>query len=221
MPIPHRPHFFAGFVLALTAASALAQTTPAATAPPAPASESSASTSPAKKELIQRVLKLQQPAVDRLATALTQEPAIELGQRASEAIAMRVPKERQEALAKDIQGDIQKYLKDTVPMVRKSAQQLAPSAVGPLLEAKFSEEELRQVVNILESPAYAKYQQLGGEMQQALQLKLVADTRTTVEPKVQALEKVIGDKIAAADQAAGGTAPKAPASKPSSSKGSK
>ena len=39
-------------------------------------------------------------------------------------------------------------------------------------------------------------------MQQALQAKLVADTRGTVEPRVQALEKAIGDRLKAATQAA-------------------
>ena len=81
-----------------------------------------------------------------------------------------------------------------------------------MLESKFSEEELRQVVAVMESPAYAKYQQLSGEMQQTLQAKLVDDTRATVEPRVQALEKTLGDRLRAATQAsATATKPAAPA----------
>jgi uncharacterized protein len=195
----------AGALLALFTSGALAQNVPQ---PPAEAA------SPAKKELVQRLLKLQQPGVERLATAMTEEPAVVLAERATNLIVARVPKERQETVAKDIQGEVQKYLKDTVPQVRKSAQQLAPATIGPLLEAKFSEDELRQVVGILESPAYAKYQQLSGEMQQALQAKLVAETRASVEPRVQALEKAIGDKLQAATQAAASPAvPAAPAAK--------
>jgi hypothetical protein len=192
----------------LFAVGALAQN--AATTPAAPAP---AASSPAKKELVQRILKLQQGGVERLATAMTEEPAILLAERASQVIAAQVPKEKQEALAKEVQAELQKYLKDTVPQVRKSAQQLAPTTIGPLLESKFTEEELRQVAGILESPAYAKYQGLSSELQQALQVKLVADTRSTVEPRVQALEKAIGDKLKAGTQA---TAPagKTPAAKP-------
>ena len=158
------------------------------------------------------MLKLQQSGIERLATAMTEEPAVVLGGRASEVIAARVPRERQEAVAKEIQVEVQKYLKDTVPQVRKSAQQLAPATIGPVLEAKFSEDELRQVVTLLESPAYAKYQQLSGEMQQALQAKLVADTRGTVEPRVQALEKAVGERLKAATAEA--PAPAAPKTKP-------
>jgi uncharacterized protein len=201
------------FTLLLASSSALAQATaPAEPAAPAAAAAPVAPASPAKKELIARVLKLQQGGIERLATAMTQEPAAVLAEQASQVIAARVPKERQEAVAKDMQADVQKYLKDTVPLVRKSAQQLAPATIGPMLDAKFSEDELRQVVTLLESPAYAKYQQLSGDMQQALQAKLVADTRGTVEPRVQALEKAIGERLKAATQAAAPAT--APAGKP-------
>lgn len=188
----------AAILLSIAATSAFAQSTPAA--------DATAPASAAKKELVQRILKLQQPGIERLATAMTEDPALVLGGRASEIIAAKVPKEKQEAVAKELQGEMQKYLKDTVPLVRKSAQQLAPVTIGPMLESKFSEEELRQVVALLESPAYAKYQQLSGEMQQALQAKLVADTRSTVEPRVQALEKAVGERL----NAATGTATPAP-----------
>ena len=206
--------FATSLALLLASAGAFAQATepaPSFTAAPAPATAAVPS-SPAKKELIGRVLKLQQSGIERLATAMTEEPAVVLGGRASEVIAARVPRERQEAVAKEIQVEVQKYLKDTVPQVRKSAQQLAPATIGPVLEAKFSEDELRQVVTLLESPAYAKYQQLSGEMQQALQAKLVADTRGTVEPRVQALEKAVGERLKAATAEA--PAPAAPKTKP-------
>ena len=206
--------FATSLALLLASAGVFAQATepaPSSTAAPAPATAAVPS-SPAKKELIGRVLKLQQSGIERLATAMTEEPAVVLGGQASEVIAARVPKERQEAVAKEIQVEVQKYLKDTVPQVRKSAQQLAPATIGPVLEAKLSEDELRQIVTLLESPAYAKYQQLTGEMQQALQAKLVADTRGTVEPRVQALEKAIGERLKAATTEA--ATPAAPKTKP-------
>lgn len=206
-------HSTLALALVLITTGVQAQSTPAPAAPaPAAAPATAAPSSPAKKELVQRVLKLQQSGIERLATAMTEEPAVVLVERASVMIAANVPKERQEAISKEMQADVQKYLKDTVPQVRKSAQQLAPSTIGAVLESKFSEEELRQIVAVMESPAYAKYQQLSGEMQQALQAKLVGDTRATVEPRVQALEKTLGDRLRAATQAsAPATKPAAPA----------
>lgn len=204
------PRSSLALALVLITTGAHAQSTPAPAAPAPAAAAAPAPSSPAKKELVQRVLKHQQSGIERLATAMTEEPAVVLVERASMMIAANVPKERQEAIAKEIQAEVQKYLKDTVPQVRKSAQQLAPSTVGAVLETKFSEEELRQVVAVLESPAYAKYQQLSGEMQEALQAKLVGDTRATVEPRVQALEKAVGDRLKVATQAPA-TKPAAPA----------
>lgn len=196
--------------LSLTTALGLLLTAPAALAQATPAEAPAAASSPAKKELVTRLLKLQQPGIERLARAMTEEPAAVLMERAEQVIAARVPKERQQALAKEIEGDVQKYLNDTVPQVRSRAVQLAPASVGSMMESKFSEDELRQVVTLLESPAYAKYQQLSGEMQQALQARLVAETRATVEPRVQALEKSVSDRL----KAATGTPAGAPAAKP-------
>jgi hypothetical protein len=68
---------------------------------------------------------------------------------------------------------------------------LAPSTIGALLESKFTEDELKQLIAIVESPVNRKYQQMGGELQNALGQKLVAQTQVTVEPKLKALEQSI------------------------------
>lgn len=204
-------------LLSLTALASHAQSSPAAA--PAPAATTAAS--PAKKELIQRVLKLQQGGIERLATAMTEEPALVLANRASEIIAAKVPTERQETVAKEVQTELQKYLKDTVPLVRRSAQQLAPATIGAVLESKFNEDELREIVAMLESPAYGKYQQLSGEMQQSLQAKLVSDTRATVEPRVQALEKTLGERLKAATSSAATPAKPAKPAPPAAQPGAK
>ena len=57
------------------------------------------------------------------------------------------------------------------------------------------EDELKQLATFLESAAYNKYQQLGGEMEKSLVEKLLADTRSTVEPKVNALDLAIGKRL--------------------------
>jgi uncharacterized protein len=125
----------------------------------------------------------------------------------------RVAKDKQDAVAKDIQGDVQKYLDDAVPMVQARAVKLAPTTVGALLEEKFTEEELKQVVAIIESPVYAKFQRMGEEMQKVLIDKLVADTRSSVEPKVRALEQTVAKRLGVTAPAGAATsgAPRAPA----------
>ncbi|MDB5872524.1 MAG: hypothetical protein JWQ07_1966 [Ramlibacter sp.] len=175
-----------------------------------------AQSSPAKKDLVARILKLQQPGIEAMAHGLVEQPAAELLGNAANALPSRVPKERQDAVAKEIQADIQKYLDETAPIVQARAVKLAPTTIGALLEEKFTEEELKQIVSIIESPVYGKFQRMGDEMQKAMVDKLIADTRPTVEPKVRALEQSVARRLGVAPTGpAASGAPRAPA-KPAS-----
>jgi len=154
-----------------------------------------AATSPAKKELIARLLKLQQPGIEAMARNLAEQPAAQLLNQAGLAMQARVAPEKREAMAKEISADVKKYADEAVPLVRDRAVQLAPSTVGKLLEERLTEDELKQIVTMLESPVYAKYMQLSGDMQKALLEKLVAQTRPTIEPKLKALEASLGKRL--------------------------
>jgi len=173
-----------------------------------------AQSTPAKKELIAKILKIQQPGIEGMARNLVEQPAAELMQRAGLALNSRVAPEKREATAKEIQADVKKYVDDAGPLIQARATKLAPSTIGALLEEKFTEEELKQVVAIIESPAYNKFQQLGGDMQKVLTEKLVAETRPVIEPKVRAMEVSIAKRLgipAEESSAAGKPAAKAPA----------
>jgi hypothetical protein len=166
-----------------------------------------AQTSQAKKELVARMLQLQQPDVEAMARSLAEQPAMQLMQQAGQAL-QRLPAERREAAAKEIQADLRKYADEAVPLVRDRAVKLAPSTMGPMLEERFTEEELRQVVALLESPVLRKFQGVAGELQRALTEKVVAETKTEVEPKVRAMQQSAGKRLGlTAAPAAGGAAP--------------
>jgi hypothetical protein len=154
-----------------------------------------APSTPAKKELVTRLLKLQQPGIEAMSRAMVEQPAAQMLDRAAAALPARIAPDKQEAVAKEIEADTKKYLDEAVPLVRGRALRLAPSTVGTVIEQKFSEDELRKIVTLLESPEYAKYLQLSGEMQQALQVKLVADTRGNIETKLRTLEQSIGTRL--------------------------
>ena len=156
---------------------------------------SQTASSPAKKELVGRILKLQQPGIEAMARGLVEQPAIEMLGNAASALPSRIAKDKQESVAKEIQADAKKYVDDAVPAVQSRAVQLAPSTIGALLEQKFNEDELKQIVGIIESPVYGKFQAMGEEMQKALIEKLVADTRSTIEPKVRTLEQTIAKRL--------------------------
>lgn len=175
-----------------------------------------APSSPAKKDLVARILKLQQPSIEGMARSLVEQPAVELLGNAGNALPNRVAKDKQDAVAKEIQADVQKYLDDTVPMVQARAVKLGPTSIGTLLEEKFTEDELKQVVAMLESPVFAKFQRMGEDMQKVLVEKLVADTRSMVEPKVRSLEQTVAKRLGVTNAPpAAAAAPRAPA-KPAS-----
>lgn len=167
---------------------ALAQT--AATPPAKPATTSS----PAKKALVAKVLQLQQPGIEAMAKQLAEQPALQMMQQVGPAL-QRVPAERREAVAKEIQADARKYAEEATPIVRERALKLAPTTIGALLEERFTEDELKQVVALLESPINRKFQAMGPEMQRALGEKLVGETRGSIEPKVKALEQSIVKRL--------------------------
>jgi uncharacterized protein len=182
----------------LAAFAAQAQTTGAA-----PAS------SPAKKELVARILKVQQPSIEALARGLIERPAVEIMNSGMQVIAARIPKDKQEATAKDVQSDAQKFVDETAPIVQRRAVAIAPTTIGAVLEEKFTEDELKQIAAALENPALVKYHATIPAMQQALGEKLVTDTRPQVEPRVHALEDTVGKRVGVTPQAA----PAAPATK--------
>lgn len=162
-----------------------------------------AQSSPAKKELVAKVLLLQQPAIELVARAMAEQPAQVLMQRAGPLLQQRIPPEKRQAVARDIQADLKKYVDEAVPVVRDRAVALAPSTIGVLLDERFTEDELKQLIAIIESPVNRKFQALGGEMQKELTEKLVAETKPIIEAKVRALDRAVAGRLGIQPPAAG------------------
>jgi uncharacterized protein len=185
-------------VLALLASATLAHAQSAS----APAS---APVSAAKKELVSKVLALQQPAIEGMARNLVENPAAQMMQEAGRVLQQRVAPEKREAVGKTIEADVKKYVDESAPIVRERALKVAPLTVGATLEEKFTDDELKQLVAWLESPVNKKYAQLGPEMQNGFMQKLVAEVRPMLDPKLQALEAKVRASLGV--PAAGAAAP--------------
>ena len=196
-------------LLAATAAAASSQTAPPAS-PTAPA----AAASPAKKELVNRVLEIQRTAIEGMGRAMAEQPAAMLMQQAGQVLQQRVAAERREIVGREIEADVRKYVDESVPLVRDRAIKLAPTTLGVAIEEKFSEDELKQLIAWFDSPVNKKYQQFGAEMQNSFNEKLVADVRPTIEPKLQALEQQVRTSISSAVTASAGASAPAAAGAP-------
>jgi len=140
-----------------------------------------------KKELVNRILTLQQPSVEALARTLAERPALELAAEARQFIG-KVAEDKREAVVKAIDADLKKYADEAVPLVREKAISLSPTVLGAELETNFNEAELKQLINWFESPVIKRYNQLVPGVQQALTERLVNETRAQIEPKVRALQ---------------------------------
>ena len=176
-------------------------------------SQAQGTASAAKKELVQKVITLQQPTFEGLARTLVEQPVQMLGQQASAMLQNRVAAEQRDAVAKDVQAEFNKYGDEVGPIVRDRAMKLAPGTVGPILEEKLSEDELKQVVAALESAGFRKFMSLGPEMQRTLAQKLSSELQPQIEPKIRAMEQAVSKRLTAAAGPAGGAKPAASGNK--------
>jgi len=168
-----------------------------------------AQTTPAKKELVAKVLVLQQPLIEGMAREIIERPAAQMMQAAGNALRTQVPPDKRDALGKSIENDVRKFVDESVPLLREHAIKIAPSTIGATLEEKFTDDELKQLIAWYESPVYKKYQQLGGQMQNVFVQKLMTEAGPLLDPKMQALQQKIRSSFIAAASA---PAPKAGAS---------
>lgn len=160
-----------------------------------------------KKELIDKVLQLQRPLIENQVRTLAERPANVIMQSLNGVIQQRVPLEKREPLIKDLQADLRKFVEESAPVLREHAVKLLPQTSGAVLESKFSEAELKQLIGALESPAFRKYQQSSDEMFRPLLEKLAQEARPELEPRLKALDQNIRKKLDAAIAPAASPAP--------------
>ena len=158
-----------------------------------------------KKELIAKLMQLQQPGIENIGRALAGQTSQRALQAAGQAIP-RLPADKREAAAKDVQADVKKFYDDVEPILRKRATELAPATLAPVYEERFSEDELKTVIAWLESPVSKKFLQLDGEIGNTLAQKVVADTRGSVETKLKALEASLAKRLGIPVSSAGSSA---------------
>jgi len=158
-----------------------------------------------KKELVAKMLQLQQSGVENMGRQIAGQIAQRYLQATDQAIA-RLPADKREATAKDVQADVKKFYDEVEPLLRKRALELAPATLSPRYEERFNEDELKQAIAWLESPVSKKLQQVDGEFGNVLAQKVMDDVRPTIEAKRKALEATLDKRLIAPTPAAAGSA---------------
>ena len=108
--------------------------------------------------------------------------------------ARTTPEKRDEAL-KDIEGYAKELLEKLLPKVLERSKKLTQTTVVPILSEKLTEEELRQVIAMLESPTKAKFEALVPEMQKALGTKLGEEQGGEVKPQMEEFQQRVGKRL--------------------------
>ena len=189
-------------LLALSAASCAT----AATKPVAPARTSgaaalearpaAAAVSPEKQALVARVLA--KIPMENVGLAMLQAPVAESLRQARSLLQGRTTPEKQDAAMKEINGEAAKFMEDAGPLVRARTNVEIGALIAPLLAQRFTEEELRQLVALLESPVKAKFEALVPEIQKTLGEKVSADLKEQINPKLADLQQRIGLRMRSA-----------------------
>lgn len=150
----------------------------------------------AKQELVNRVLQLWHP--ETIGESMLQAPVGDAVQQARAVLQGRVSPEKRDAALKEIVSDARQFMDENKPLAQASAQKLVGTTVAPLLAERFSEEELRQIITILESPVKKKFEAMVPELQKKLGEGVAADTRAVMDPKLQELQQRIGMRLRSA-----------------------
>ena len=187
--------------LALVCSAALAHAQSATPSPTQPAT---------KKDLVQKLLQLQQPGIESMARELANRPAMQMMQAAGNVLQTQVAPDKREAVGKSIEAELKKYVDEATPLLRDRAVKLAPSTYGATLEEKFSDDELKQLIAWFESPVNRKFQQLGPEMQNGFVQKLVGEVAPVLDPKLQATQEKVRALLGAPRAAAPASAASTP-----------
>ncbi len=173
--------------LALAAGSALAQP------------------SPAKKALIDKIVALQQQGADSMANGLVQAPLSQLAQQLRGAV-QQVPAEKREATAKALEAELKKFAEENVPYLKDKISKAVPNTASALLDERFNEDELKQVLAWAESPVSQKFSMANAELQKAIVQKVMGEAGPTLDGRFKTLQATLAKQL--------GIQPQPPASAP-------
>lgn len=162
----------------------------AATVPAAPAA------APGKQALVEKVVKLAN--FGDVGEAMLQAPVGNAVEQARVMLQGRAVPEKRDAAMTDIVKEAKDFMSENTPLARASADKLIPSTVSPMLAERFTEDELRQLVTVLESPVAKKFYEMLPELKKKLGDGITADAGPAIAPKLKTLQEKVGLRLRAA-----------------------
>jgi uncharacterized protein len=129
-----------------------------------------------------------------------------------------LPAAKQQTAIKELDAELKKFNDDALKLITAQAAKVRSDALLAAYAEKFSEEELKQLVALMEAPVYKKYQVTAPELGNMYVKAIVEGTRTAVESRGKAFDnaaaKIVGAPAASSPPAANPPAANPPAKKP-------
>ena len=151
---------------------------------------------PEKQALVQRVL--DKMALDGVGMQMLQAPVADMMRQSEVLVKTRVPADKQQATMKDIALEANKFIEQEIPPLRASTHTIVQANVAPLLAQKFSQDELKQLAAILESPVLAKFESIVPELKKTVGENVAKADQAQIQPKMTELQNRVGLRLRAA-----------------------
>lgn len=171
--------------------------------------------SASKKALIDKIVSLQTQALaDSLSGAILQGPLSQLTQ-AGRAALQQVPADKREATGKAMDVELKKFIDENTSYLKDKIAKSVPATSSALLDERFSEDELKQVLAWAESPLSQKFAASAMELQKVLAQKVMTEAGPTLDGRFKTLNANLAKQLGMAVPAqAPASAPKAAAPAP-------
>ena len=161
-----------------------------------------------------RIVALQQQGLaEGMAANIVQAPLPQLMQ-AGRAALQQMPAEKREATAKSMDAEVAKFRDENVAFLKDKIMKAVPNTASALLDERFSEDELKQILAWAESPVSQKFGATSLELQKVVAQKVMAEAGPTLEGRLKTLQATLAKQLGLQPpSAAGAQKPAASAAK--------
>ena len=170
-----------------------------------------------KLEWATKAVALQQgPELERLVSQLAESSSQNIVQSWGVKLRSDVPKDRVEQTAQSLNAELKKYNDDVTKIISGKVNKASADSLIPVYMARFSLDELKQLVAFFESPAVKKYQTAAPELGNVFVNQLIIETRGDVSARAKQFDDAAAKIVGSAPKAPAATAPEK--SKPAAKK---
>ena len=176
-----------------------------------------AQTADPKLEWATKAVALQQgPELERLVNQLAESSSQDIVQSWGVKLRADVPKDKVEQTAQSLNTELNKYNDDVSKIISSKVNKASADSLVPAYMARFSLDELKQLVTFFESPLVKKYQAAAPELGSIFINQLIMETRADVNVRAKQFDDAAGKIVRATPNAPAAGAPEK--SKPAAKK---